>query len=365
MQPHPYAQRRDRLSSYVQQQGLDGFIVTNPKNVRYLTGFTGEATYLLINQRNQLMVSDGRFSDQLQEECPGMPLSIRPPGQKLTPAALQQLKSLDWNNIGCESGHLTLAEFEVFRTGLPAVQWKPMGEAIEQFRMLKDASEIEAIQNAIAIAERAYVRFCQFIKPQDNEIQLHHRMEMLLRDEGGECGSFPAIIAAGSRAALPHAPPTSLALANQELLLVDWGAHARGYVSDLTRTCSIRMNVTSRLKTIYDAVLAAQAAAVAVMKPGTPAFAVDVAARQAIESRGLTPYSHGLGHGIGLDVHEAPQMRPGIETILLPGMVVTVEPGIYVPGWGGVRIEDDYLITTEGPRQLTTLPKDWESAIMG
>lgn len=361
MLKHPYSQRRDCLASYVKREGLDGIVITSSTNVRYLTGFTGEATNLLISPDKTLAVSDGRFTQQLQEECPDLAVYIRPPGQKLTPATIEQLKSFAWSNIGCEGRHLSIAEFEGFREGLPAAQWKAFSEAVEQFRIIKDEAEIAAIQDAIEIAEQAYRTFQSQINSTDNETQLHHRMEMLLREAGAEAGSFPAIVAIGPRAALPHAPPTALTLSAQQLILIDWGARARGYISDLTRTCIVSRNVSSRLRPIYDAVLAAQEAAAQVARPGVLASAVDAAARKAIQDRGFEPYAHGLGHGIGLDVHESPQMRPGIDTMLLPGMVVTIEPGIYIPDWGGVRIEDDYLITADGAQQLTTLPKDWDA----
>lgn len=359
--PHPYPQRRERLAHFVKGQSLQGFLVTNPTNVRYLTGFTGDSTYLLINEHFKLLISDGRYTQQLREECPGMALNIRPPGQKLHEATIEQMKATAWTNMGVEAGHLTIAEFEVYRTGCPAINWKACSEAVEQFRMIKDEAEILAIQQSIQIAEQAYLRFRQYLRPTDNEIGLHHRMEMLLRDGGAELGSFPAIIAAGPRAALPHAPPTKLTLAEQELLLIDWGARSNGYVSDLTRTLPLHKNITSRLKPIYDAVQAAQQAAAKAIQPGIPGSAIDVAARRAIEARGYTPYSHGLGHGIGLDVHEGPQMRLGVETILQPGMVVTIEPGIYLPDWGGVRIEDNYLITPGGAQCLSSLPSDFDA----
>lgn len=362
--PHPYPERRNKLAHFIEAQGLHGLIVTNPTNVRYLTGFTGEATFLLISKDVQLLLSDGRFSQQLEEECPGIPLYIRPPGQKLPEATIEQLRATGWMNVGCEAGHLTLAEFEVLRSGLPTMHWKPLGSAVEQFRLIKDEAEILAIQHSIQIAETAYSRFRQYLRPGDSEIALHHRLEMLLRDGGAEAGSFPAIIAAGPRAALPHAPPTKLTMAAQELVLVDWGARSNGYISDLTRTCPLRKNITSKLKPIYDAVRAAQQAAAEAIRPGIPGSAIDVAARQAIEARGYVPYSHGLGHGIGLDVHEGPHMRLGVETPLQAGMVVTIEPGIYLPEWGGVRIEDNYLITPGGAQALSTLPSEFDAAMV-
>ncbi|HQR08059.1 MAG TPA: Xaa-Pro peptidase family protein [Gemmatales bacterium] len=362
--PHPYAQRRERLAHFVKEQGLHGMLVTNETNVRYLTGFTGDSTYLLINNQFNLLISDGRYTQQIREECPGFPVYIRPPGQKLHEATIEQLKSTGWSNVGVESANVTLAVFEVLRTGCPTIQWKAVSEGVEQFRMIKDESEILAIQKSIDIAEQAYLRFRQYLRPTDNEIGLHHRLEMLLRDGGAEKGSFPAIVGVGPRAALPHAPPTKLPVGENELLLLDWGARCDGYVSDLTRTLPLHKNISSRLKPIYDAVLAAQQAAAKAIKPGIPGSAIDVAARQEIEARGFSPYSHGLGHGIGLDVHEGPQMRLGVETLLQPGMVVTIEPGIYLPEWGGVRIEDNYLITPGGAQALSTLPSDFDSVMV-
>ena len=359
--PHPYEQRRDRLASMIEKLGLQGMLVTNPTNVRYLTGFTGDSTYLLLNSSLTLLISDGRYTQQLQEECPGVELYIRPAGQKLPAAAISQIQKTGWKSIGCEAVHLTIFEFEMYRAGLPSVHWNALGDAVEQLRMIKDESEILAIQHSIQVAEHSFTRFKQYLRPGDSELALYHRMEMLLRDGGAEQGSFPAIIAAGPRAALPHAPPTRQIIAEQELLLVDWGARTDGYVSDLTRTLPLHKNITSRLRPIYDAVRVAHEAAAAAIKPGIPGSAIDVAARTEIEARGFAPYSHGLGHGIGLDVHEAPQMRLGVETILQPGMVVTIEPGIYLPEWGGVRIEDNYLITPGGAQRLSTLPRDFEA----
>ncbi|HMO35302.1 MAG TPA: Xaa-Pro peptidase family protein [Gemmatales bacterium] len=355
---YPLVERRDKLATLIHGQQLDGMLISCPVNVRYLTGFTGDSTYLLLSRNFSLLISDGRFTQQLEEECPGLSAYIRPAGQNLSQATIEQLKSTGWNHVGCEARHLTLAEFELIRSYLPTISWKALGDAVEQLRMIKDEAEILAIQRAIQVAEQAFIRFKPFVRPGESELTWHHRMEMLLRDGGAEEGSFPAIVALGHRASLPHAPPTKQILDKQEMLLVDWGARVNGYVSDLTRTCPLRNNTTARLKPIYDAVFAAHQAAVAALKPGATGSSIDRAARAAIEARGFPPYSHGLGHGIGLDVHEAPQMRLGVDVLLQPGMVVTVEPAVYLPEWGGVRLEDDYLITPGGAQRLSTLPQD-------
>jgi Xaa-Pro aminopeptidase len=361
-----HGHRRNKLSHAVKQQGLHGFLVTNPFNVSYLTGFSGEASYLLVGAEKDyaLLVSDGRFTAQLQEECPGLELFIRLPSQRITIAAIQVLETTGWKSIGCESSHLTVAEFEEFSTILTAAQWKPQSGVIEQFRARKDQSEIAEIKDAIGMAERALKKFLKSLSPKDSEKQLTDRMEMLLREEGATHSSFPTIVAAGVRAALPHAPPTPQSLGGQELVLIDWGASGIFYKSDLTRTYAIG-KPTDQFRKVHDAVLKAQQRAIAAIKPGVQAQAVDAEARKSLQETGYLEYfKHGLGHGLGINVHELPFLRPGQDTVLEPGMVVTVEPGVYLPEWGGIRIEDDVLVTANGAEVLTHVPRDIDSLVI-
>jgi Xaa-Pro aminopeptidase len=364
------AQRRDRLAHVLTSEGLDGLVINNPVNVTYLTGFTGDSTVLILTARQTLLVSDARYTEQLAEECPGLPLHIRPPVQKLPEAVAEALTSLHCQAVGFESSAVTVAEFETLSGLTPAVQWKGGGDRVEQLRMIKDPSEVAAIRTAIDIAERAFTVFCALLRPEDTEQDLCHAMEAYVRRAGGACTCFPPIIAVGERAALPHAPPTSRRVDTGELLLVDWGVTGPLYKSDLTRVLDTRKTSSftgaregapAGFEEIYGIVARAQQAALAAIRPGTLAQEVDQAARAVIADAGHSgSFGHGLGHGIGLQVHEAPAVRPGSMARLQPGMVFTVEPGIYLPGWCGIRIEDDVLVTPDGCEVLTHVSRDLE-----
>jgi Xaa-Pro aminopeptidase len=366
----PFLQRRQRLVQMLTDEGLDLLVVTNPINVSYLTNFSGESSYLLLGRDRTLLISDGRFTEQLAEECPGLEAHIRPPAQPIHAAAGAILDQLGARAVGFESGHLTVGDFETLRSAVPTVDWKPGAGRVEQLRAIKDESEIAQIREAIRFAERAFGMFRAMLQPEDCEKDLSDTLEMYVRRAGGRCTSFPSIVAVGARAALPHAPPTHHHVREAELLLVDWGASGRFYKSDLTRvlvprnnsrfsTAANGHNLEPKLREIYDIVLRAQQSAIDKLHPGVKTGDVDAAARQVIVEAGYGEYfTHSVGHGIGLQIHEAPIMRPGTEFVLRPGMVVTVEPGIYVPHWGGVRIEDDVLITPDGRQVLTSVPKE-------
>lgn len=356
--------RRDKVVSWLASQDLDALLVTNPVNVSYLTNFSGEASYLVISPSRTILVSDGRFVIQLQEECPGLEVHIRPAAQRITPATAQVLNQLKLRRVGFEATHLTVAEYDQFRELCPTVNWQPGSGTIEQFRTIKDAEELVALRRAIGMAERAWTAFRTTLGPDDTEKSLSDRLEMLIRSEGARSSSFPAIVAVGPRAALPHCPPSDTAIDGAELLLVDWGARERFYCSDLTRVFALG-TVTPKLAAVYAAVKQAQEAALAVIRPGVTGQAVDAAARSALESAGLgQAFNHGLGHGIGLEVHEGPALRPGSDVVLQPGMVVTVEPGVYLPGWGGIRLEDDVLVTPDGCEVLSSLPRSLEQNLI-
>jgi Xaa-Pro aminopeptidase len=351
-------QRRDRLLACLTAESLDGLLINSPVNVTYLTGFSGESSVLVLTRSKAILVSDSRFTEQLAEECPGLETFIRPTTQKLPEAVAAVVKNLAVGSLGFESSALTVAEFDTLRGLLPTVSWKPGADRVEWLRQIKDASEIAQLREAVAIAERAFQAFRALLRPADTEKELTDALDGYIRRCGGTGSAFPAIIAAGPRAALPHAPPTSQVVGRSELLLVDWGASGFFYKSDLTRVLALR-TLTSRLAEVAGVVARAQQAAIALVRPGVQAQVIDAAARQVIADAGFANYfGHGLGHGIGLQVHEGPAIRPGSETVLEPGMVFTVEPGIYLPEWGGVRIEDDVLVTPDGHEVLTRVPRD-------
>jgi Xaa-Pro aminopeptidase len=362
-----FAQRRERLRRQLADEGLDAFAVSAPVNVTYLTGFSGDTSVLVLTAARAILVSDPRYTGQIADECPGLETFIRPPTQKLPEAVAAALTGLGCRSVGFESAAVSVAEFEVLRGLAPALDWKPAADRVERLRMVKDPSEVQRIREAIAIGERAFTVFRSLLRPDDREKDLADALEHYVRRAGGLATCFPSIIAVGERAALPHANPTDRAVESAGLLLVDWGVTAPSlYKSDLTRVLDTRRNsnfsaaaAAPRLEDVYAVVLRAQQAAIRAVRPGAQAQVVDTAARAAIAEAGFGDYfGHGLGHGLGLQVHEAPAVRPNSETVLEAGMVFTVEPGVYLPGWGGVRIEDDVLVTPDGCEVLSNVPRD-------
>ncbi|MFN4259597.1 MAG: M24 family metallopeptidase [Gemmataceae bacterium] len=370
------ARRRQRLARCFKEESLDVLLISNPVNVTYLTGFSGESSYLLLHRRHAILVSDGRFTEQIQEECPGLEAHIRPPTQTLPQATAEVLNQLSSRGVGFESGHLSVAEWEALRQLAPTYDWKGARDRVEKLRAVKDPSEIEQIREAIRMAERAFAMFRVMLRSDDDEKTLSDALELYIRRAGGKCGSFPSIVAVGERAALPHAPPTCKRVHESPLLLVDWGASGPFYKSDLTRvlrthTTSLPTRTTqskrweAKLESIHVVVLAAQQQAIQAVRPGVKAADVDAVARGVIAEAGWGEhFTHGLGHGLGLQVHEAPAVRANSTDVLQAGMVVTIEPGIYLPGWGGVRIEDDVLVTEEGAEVLSQVPRDFAAAMI-
>jgi Xaa-Pro aminopeptidase len=367
------ADRRRQLIRSLPDGGIDALLISNPINVSYLTGFSGDSSYLVLASNRELLISDARFTKQLSEECPDLETHIRPTAQNVLQATAEVLNKLTYRSIGFESAHLTVAERETLQQLAPALAWKGDPGRVEKMRAVKDPSEVAEIREAITIAERAFSAFRALLRPLDTEKDLCDALEQYVRRFGGQSTCFPSIVAIGERSALPHAPPTARSVSQGDFLLVDWGVSGRFYKSDLTRVLVTRKNsafsrtpgapTEAKLQEIYRVVLQAQEEAVRQIRPGVEARNVDAAARRVIAEAGFADFfGHGLGHGLGLQVHEAPAVRPNSDAILQPGMVVTIEPGIYLPGWGGVRIEDDVLVTSEGYEVLSHLPKDWQSA---
>jgi Xaa-Pro aminopeptidase len=326
-----------------------------------------------VGRDRAVLVSDGRFTEQIAEECADVETAIRPPSISLQDAVGETLAKLGGTTVGYESAHLTVADFESLQNAAKTVDFKPCKDRVEALRAIKDDSEVAQIREAIRIAERAFAMFRAMLEADQTEKELSDAMEMFVRRAGGRCTSFPSIVAVGNRAALPHAPPTSKRVREADLLLVDWGASGRFYKSDLTRVLATRKNPTllhadkdsprdAKLKEVYNIVLGAQQAALNAVRPGRTGGDVDAAARRYIAEAGYGDYfNHSIGHGLGMQVHEMPMMRPGSTQILQPGMVITIEPGIYLPNWGGVRIEDDVLILPDGIEVLTRVPKEFSA----
>ncbi|ADB19123.1 peptidase M24 [Pirellula staleyi DSM 6068] len=359
-----FALRRDKLRSLVKKSGLHALLVTNFTNVSYLTGFTGDDSYLLLSQHGEVIISDPRYTEQLDDECPGLVQVIRRPPTKMSDAVSAVLKSTGVQQVAIEAASMTVAFRDTLAAGLGDVQLHSSNGLVEQLREIKDKEEIDAIRAAIKCAQQAFGVIRASLRPEQSEKQVADELEYQIRLFGGKKTSFEPIIGVGPRGALPHGRPSDKKVGEDDFILIDWGARMGGYISDLTRVL-VTGKISPKLERIYGVVLAAQLAAIAEIKPGAVMKDVDAAARGVIEKAGFGPkFGHSLGHGIGMEVHEAPRLAADQDRPLRPGMVVTVEPGIYLPGWGGVRIEDDVLVTKSGHEVLSSTPKQLQDCIV-
>ena len=372
-----FSQRRAALLKTLKKESFDGLLVTTPANVRYLTGFTGDSSYLAVGPKNFILVSDARFERQIAEEVEGVEVVVRPHTQRLPEATAEVLVKLGTKSVGLESENATLALQFALQRLAPKVTFVGHPDAVEALRAIKDSSEVLQIRAAVKVAERAFGMFCAMVQKSDSEKGMADALEAFVRRCGADGTAFAPIVAVGDRGALPHAPPTARTLAEGSKLLVDWGADV-GYKSDLTRTMKspfgpvpTRRNKPERagynFDEIYPVVVKAQSEAAKLLRDGVPGKEVDAAARKVLAAAKFRDhpglkldefFTHGLGHGIGLNVHEAPSIRANSDDILRTGMVVTLEPGVYIPEWGGVRVEDNFLITRDGSIRLSTLPHD-------
>lgn len=369
---NPFARRRRALIKQLKPFGVAGLCVSNPVSVNYLTGFTGGASYLLLSPSRSLLVSDHRFTEQIAEEAPGLDVHFRPPTRTTLPEVAAVLTKLGWATVGFEASHLTVAVLESLRGQTKGIDFQPTTNLVESLRAVKDGGEVEQIRAAVGVAERAFAMLRASLHGAMTERDAADALEAFTRRAGGSMCSFEPIAAVGPRSALAHAPPTERRMDSSDFLLVDWGARKGSYVSDLTRMLVTRKSWfrsargkpdDARLAKVYRAVLTAHERAVATLRPGVKARDVDAAARSALADAGFGDhFTHGLGHGIGLEIHEAPDLRASSEQVLAAGMVLTIEPGAYFRGWGGVRLEDDYLITPDGCERLSTLPLDLAAA---
>ncbi len=349
-----FSQRRDRVRQQLKKRRIDAFLVTNPLNVSYLTGFGGDSSFLFLHREESrdVLVSDGRYTTQIEEECHGLGAYIRS-GAESMPAALRKVAGAGSSTLGFEADAVSVALHDKIANALPAVTLVPREATVERLRMVKDRTEIAAIRRAIVSARAAFDHIASSAYEHETETGVRNELEYRMRLAGADTVSFPSIVAAGPRAALPHAVPTDTPIKGAAMLLIDWGAMRDRYACDLTRVLFPK-KPSARLQKIHAVVQAAQTAAIKAIKPGVPCEEIDRICRNVIEDAGFGKrFIHGTGHGFGLEVHESPRFAPGWKTPLEAGMVLTVEPGIYYPGWGGVRIEDDILVTKTGCEILT------------
>ncbi len=352
-----FLKRRDRLRKLLAKSEASSLLVTNPTNVTYLTGFTGDDSYILVSQAGDLLLSDPRYEEQISEECPGIETFIRKPGELLPNVTCRELNKLRLASLAIEGDALSVNAYDFFQKSLTIDALVKGSGLVESLRVIKDKEEVQTIRTAIEVAERVFTCIRAQLSPRQTEREIANEIERLTRVLGGTACAFKPIVAVGPRAALPHAVPGNSQIGSNSFVLIDWGATVGGYRSDLTRVL-LTSKIPPKFTKVYEAVLAAQTAAMAAMKPGVMVSEIDRVAREVISLAGLGPrFNHGLGHGIGLDIHEAPRIGKNHDRPLEVGMVVTVEPGVYFTGWGGVRIEDDVLITSDGCEVLSSLPR--------
>lgn len=355
-----YAKRRDRALKGLRSVGAMNLLVTSPHNVSYLTGFTGEDSFLWLTPQESLLLSDGRYEEQIQSEVKGVDLFIRTPSMSIIEAASQVLNLRSEREIHIEGATTSIAQWEYLRDFMPTKKLVCCTGVVERLREIKDSYELSLIEESISVAQRAFRATTELIHGEMTEKQLADELEFSMRRLGAESAAFKTIVGVGPRSALPHGRPSGKRVDESSFVLIDWGAKKNFYLSDLTRVV-FTDKPPARLEKMYLAVLAAQKAAIETIRPGAIMGDVDVAARKALEKAGLEKrFTHGLGHSFGLEIHESVRLGKGQKRPLEVGMVVTVEPGVYIPGFGGVRIEDDVLVTEEGNRILTNLPKEWE-----
>ncbi|MBW3599264.1 MAG: Xaa-Pro peptidase family protein [Planctomycetes bacterium] len=358
------AKRRDKLRSRVRSAGADSILVTSEVNVTYLTGFTGDSSYLLLTRDRQIVLSDARYEEDLQAECPGLDLEIRRPPTKMHEWVEQVVGKAKPRKMAVEADSLSVAQFDEFQKRLKGVELVKTSGLVEQLREIKDKDEIAAIRRAVRLAERAFAVIRAALRPDQTEREIAHNLEHQIRLLGGRGCAFPPIVAVGPNAALPHAQPGYARIKDSPLVLIDWGAQGRLYCSDLTRVLATA-KISPKLEATYRVVFDAQRAGIEAIRPGATMAAVDAAARSVIEKAGYGgQFGHSLGHGIGLQTHESPRLAESEHRELKTGMVVTVEPGIYLPGWGGVRIEDDVLVTKDGCEVLSHTPKELAECVV-
>ena len=337
---------------------LDGILLSGLSNIRFLTGFSGSNALLFISARDALLLTDFRYQSQAGEQV-GDAGRIRIESASLWDGLWAELTATSGvEAIGFESMHLLHRDFQRLLEAGARWHWRPTSDLVESVRERKEPGEVASIRAAAGIATRALGATLPQVRPGMTELDVNGLLEQQLREQGTEAHPFPAIVASGPRSALPHAQAGNRTIAQGDFLLLDFGATAEGYCSDITRTVVVG-RASERQREVYSAVREANEVARARVRAGLSGKEADAIAREVLASRGLgEAFGHGLGHGLGLEVHEAPRLSRISEAVLPEDAVVTIEPGVYIPGWGGVRIEDDVHLSASGAVVLTEFPRD-------
>jgi Xaa-Pro aminopeptidase len=347
--------RIDRLRQEMRRRRLANFLVTRLSNIRYLCGFSGSAGVLLVTPRKARFYSDFRYQQQASKQVTGAEVIIYPD------ELMKELRRRPLNlsgSIGFESLFLDVATYNQWREIYPQLDWTPTTKLVEQIAAIKDPEEINKIRKAVKITDAVFAEILKLIKPGVSELDISAEISYLHKKKGADGDSFQSIIASGPRSALPHGIASERKIKSGDMVTVDMGCFYQGYASDLTRTVAVG-KISSQMKKIYNLVLEAQTRAIAAARAGLKAKDLDEVARSVIRAAGHGEhFGHGLGHGLGLEVHAEPRVSFLFDDVLQDGQVITIEPGIYLPEVGGVRIEDDVLLKNDRAEVLNQAPRE-------
>lgn len=356
MNKRPEQNRVNTLKQLMKTEGLAALLVTKRENVRYLTGFTGSAGSVLVASGRPCLITDFRYQLQASRQTAGIIIRIQ---RKDFPSALQEAaEHAAARTLWFDESSLTIEGLKKLRK--QGLRLKGCRDLVGELRQRKDEQELKHIREAVRRAEESFRELKKYVRPGARERDLALRLEFLMREKGARKAAFDTIVASGKNGAMPHASATGRRIKQGDLVTFDFGAEANGYFSDITRTFCIGQP-TVRQREIHALVRTAQMAAIERVRPGIACKTVDAAARDTIQKAGQGKnFGHGAGHGVGLMVHEGPVVSPLSKDRVAQDMVFTIEPGVYLPGWGGVRIEDMVLVTRNGPKVLSTLPRELE-----
>ena len=351
--------RLEKLLAGLGEKGLDGILISQPENRRYLSGFDGSAGFLIITKNKKILATDSRYTVQARSQAPEY--EILPVTSDIGGWFPELAAGLKIKKLGFEGEHLTFSLqrrlCDILGNSQTVLKLVPAENMVESLRAVKEPGEIELISQAAGIADAAMDYIRGSIRPGMTEKEAAWEIEKFMREKGSQTVPFDIIVASGPNAALPHAQPSARAIKKGEPIVIDIGARVEGYASDLSRTFCLG-NPDETFKKVYDTVLGAQAGAIALIRPGMNGGEADQLARTIIEEGGYgEAFGHGLGHGVGLATHEKPRLEPNSADELADGMVFTVEPGIYIEGWGGVRIEDLVMMEEGKVKEISKAKK--------
>jgi Xaa-Pro aminopeptidase len=345
----------------MEQTGVEAILITHIPNVFYLSGFSGDAGALLVEMNRATLLTDSRFTVQASEELAPALIGLKiVKGSLASAAGAELVRRHVRGRAAFEGARVSVLDAaDLRKASQDRVRWRPVTGWVERLRTVKEAGEVERIRDAARLASEVIVEVLPLVKPGVKECDLAAEIEFRMRRRGASAPAFETIVASGARGALPHARATTKVFRANELVVIDMGAILRHYCSDLTRTVFLGRAPT-RIRRWYRAVSEAQEAAAEALRPGAPAEAADLAARQVLRGYGLErAFVHSTGHGLGLEVHEGPRLGRGQSQPLDASSVVTIEPGVYMEGAGGIRLEDDLLVLPGGPEVLTNAPREF------